>query len=318
MASINGYCPVCRDDFNSERRAHSIPCGHLFCIDCLTRMRGGHAHARCPFCRLPFRVQDIRWLYFNYEYDTFSHEAQYSSSDISDSNNIPQWLVDSRVALEERIYGMIGHSNFSQEDATTLSSDVHAWLAIYYQSSKPSSTRALISLEIAAPLLAELCKQSTHVSAVKEQLTKLRYDYEALHKGTLYNSKLRREAELRLREYDIEIRALRELNSLYREKYLKAVRTDNAMSASERPKSHRSSTYVKTPMPIANRSSNHEVPRKPQKKKGEPSIPLGADDIFIGRNRNSDGVQRSVSWVKIIPMDIRESKQKRMRTSSPN
>jgi len=116
--------------------------GHLFCFDCLTRMRGSYTFGHCPFCRVRFAADDIRWLYFNYEYDTFSHQPQYTSSTESlNRQTLPQWLIEAKLALEERItVASMGRSDVSQQEVERLSSDVQEWLFHYHQCGLPSNT----------------------------------------------------------------------------------------------------------------------------------------------------------------------------------
>ncbi|KAF9025279.1 hypothetical protein BDZ89DRAFT_1161846 [Hymenopellis radicata] len=56
-------CDICYDLYKgapgTPHAPHSIPCGHVFCKECLTSV----VPRLCPFCRHPFAVQTIRKLH---------------------------------------------------------------------------------------------------------------------------------------------------------------------------------------------------------------------------------------------------------------
>ncbi|KAL1745929.1 hypothetical protein HDZ31DRAFT_35297 [Schizophyllum fasciatum] len=65
MLSIaaTSVCDVCLEPFNTERRALcSIPCGHAFCLDCITRVK-----PECPLCRQAFDWSGILRLHIDIE-----------------------------------------------------------------------------------------------------------------------------------------------------------------------------------------------------------------------------------------------------------
>ncbi|KAG8678691.1 hypothetical protein FRC08_017578, partial [Ceratobasidium sp. 394] len=51
-------CSICYFDFDAERSPHCIPCGHIFCRECLITALD-HSD-RCPVCRDPCAVEEIR------------------------------------------------------------------------------------------------------------------------------------------------------------------------------------------------------------------------------------------------------------------
>ncbi|KAG8704669.1 hypothetical protein FRC09_003401 [Ceratobasidium sp. 395] len=51
-------CSICYFDFSSERSPHCIPCGHVFCRECLVTALD-HSE-RCPICRDPCLPEEIR------------------------------------------------------------------------------------------------------------------------------------------------------------------------------------------------------------------------------------------------------------------
>ncbi|TRM58974.1 hypothetical protein BD626DRAFT_539610 [Schizophyllum amplum] len=61
--AATSVCDVCLEPFNTERRALcSIPCGHAFCFDCLSRVK-----PECPLCRAPFDWSGILRLHIDLE-----------------------------------------------------------------------------------------------------------------------------------------------------------------------------------------------------------------------------------------------------------
>ncbi|KAJ7258170.1 hypothetical protein C8J57DRAFT_1472345 [Mycena rebaudengoi] len=54
--SPGSACDVCLEQFGADHKAPcSIPCGHVFCVDCLDHL----ARPTCPLCRTSFELRDI-------------------------------------------------------------------------------------------------------------------------------------------------------------------------------------------------------------------------------------------------------------------
>merc|ERR1712039_325949 len=51
LAPLNDDCPICLEE---PKRPLQLPCGHIFCADCLLRdvmQSGMYSERRCPLCR---------------------------------------------------------------------------------------------------------------------------------------------------------------------------------------------------------------------------------------------------------------------------
>ncbi|KAF8581856.1 hypothetical protein K439DRAFT_194459 [Ramaria rubella] len=145
MASITGCCPVCIEPFNAEEhRPHCIPCGHLFCLPCLTRLPA------CPVCRTPFHPADIRWLFPTYE------RPHDNASSTTDCPTVLDWLHESRNDLERRLIALAREEPEDAHAVGKLHAEIKTWLAAYHAAQLPQSpeTHALslaaASLDIAA------------------------------------------------------------------------------------------------------------------------------------------------------------------------
>ncbi|KAJ7359069.1 hypothetical protein DFH08DRAFT_844947 [Mycena albidolilacea] len=85
-------CGVCLEPFGPQLKAPcSIPCGHVFCVNCLTPVTDLTRH-NCPLCRSPFDEQDIVRLHVD-DSDTLpfpSHddEARRLLTEIAAVNNV--------------------------------------------------------------------------------------------------------------------------------------------------------------------------------------------------------------------------------------
>lgn len=54
--TASGECPVCRDSFEAGKQVMRMPCGHIFCTDCLRPWL--QARNTCPTCRFELRTND--------------------------------------------------------------------------------------------------------------------------------------------------------------------------------------------------------------------------------------------------------------------
>ncbi|EKM54741.1 uncharacterized protein PHACADRAFT_210523 [Phanerochaete carnosa HHB-10118-sp] len=55
---VDDECPICKEDFDENHRRYCIPCGHVFCRDCLDRVDP----RVCPNCRAEFSEDEIECL----------------------------------------------------------------------------------------------------------------------------------------------------------------------------------------------------------------------------------------------------------------
>lgn len=110
--------------------------GHLFCLDCLTRMCR-HTLGSCPFCRTAFYPEDIRWLFFSFELEGSSHGLHYASSDSIQCPTILEWLFEARDDLERKLFDVVhSHSN-SKDTLSELKAEIDAWLSAYGATEMP-------------------------------------------------------------------------------------------------------------------------------------------------------------------------------------
>lgn len=57
---VSSICSICL----SEGRTHSLPCGHIFCLDCINNVRGGYSgRKKCPDCRSEYNQGDVRRVF---------------------------------------------------------------------------------------------------------------------------------------------------------------------------------------------------------------------------------------------------------------
>ncbi|KAF8493838.1 hypothetical protein JB92DRAFT_1159636 [Gautieria morchelliformis] len=207
MASITGHCPVCRELFNAEaRRPHCIPCGHLFCLDCLTRMCG-RTCGLCPFCRTAFHAEDIRWLFFSYELDTSSHERHYTSSDSVNCPTVLEWLYDARDDLEKKLFEVVNNRNCPTEVLSELQAEITAWLSAYEATMLPPVPENK-PLEVAAETLAITCRRAEQMEKLRAQLAAKRRDVMILQKNVAETAIARQDAELKVKEYVSNVSAI--------------------------------------------------------------------------------------------------------------
>jgi hypothetical protein len=110
--------------------------GHLFCLDCLTRMCGT-TFGSCPFCRTAFSPEDIRWLFFNFELESFSDGLHYPSSDSTHCPTVLEWLFDARDDLEKRVFEVSSKRDRSNDALWELQAEINAWLSAYEATGMP-------------------------------------------------------------------------------------------------------------------------------------------------------------------------------------
>uniref|UniRef100_A0A0W0EXY8 RING-type domain-containing protein n=1 Tax=Moniliophthora roreri TaxID=221103 RepID=A0A0W0EXY8_MONRR len=65
---LSSVCDVCLQSYtedNVEKSPHTIPCGHIFCKECLARLASDHTGNRgpCPICRHPYQLNCIKKLH---------------------------------------------------------------------------------------------------------------------------------------------------------------------------------------------------------------------------------------------------------------
>lgn len=58
--TVHNECPVC---FDETEYPWTIPCGHIFCPECLVRIM--QTRRRCPLCKRKFHMNEMHDLYFN-------------------------------------------------------------------------------------------------------------------------------------------------------------------------------------------------------------------------------------------------------------
>ena len=75
-------CPIC---FNHPNEQSSLPCGHVFCVDCLNYIKSTAAPLTCPMCRSKFEIDQLRQIYGLNGDETAIPEPPTSDIDILES-----------------------------------------------------------------------------------------------------------------------------------------------------------------------------------------------------------------------------------------
>ncbi|XP_076040779.1 uncharacterized protein LOC143025204 isoform X2 [Oratosquilla oratoria] len=63
-------CSVCTNTFGRDRRPHVLPCGHNFCLPCLSEICKKTTFLRCPDCRTEHRSTAVTDLPVNYGWES--------------------------------------------------------------------------------------------------------------------------------------------------------------------------------------------------------------------------------------------------------
>ncbi|KIY44331.1 hypothetical protein FISHEDRAFT_29484, partial [Fistulina hepatica ATCC 64428] len=63
LVSSDAMCDICMEPYDDTRTLpHSIPCGHIFCGDCLV----ANPRHNCPTCRAPYQHAALRRLHVDF------------------------------------------------------------------------------------------------------------------------------------------------------------------------------------------------------------------------------------------------------------
>ncbi|KAF8526970.1 hypothetical protein BU17DRAFT_82468 [Hysterangium stoloniferum] len=174
-------------------------------------MRSRTTHPTCPFCRTPFQSQDIRWLFLQYEYDFPSDQADCSTSHSTSTPTLLTWLKETGVELERRWFALTDERNCSSQNVLQLHSEIQSWLTSHRTSRLPGLPEARV-LQTAAAALSMVSRRESRISDLRKQVAMMRRDMTIMNKRAAQDEKARQLAEVK----DIEIKALRDLNRLYR------------------------------------------------------------------------------------------------------
>ncbi|KAJ3551579.1 hypothetical protein NM688_g4622 [Phlebia brevispora] len=167
--SPGSLCDVCAEEYGPHNYPHSIPCGHVLCLNCcknILEKTNPRATPCCPFCREVFTAEGIRIV--RVDHTPFSSgwstpKATGNSvhdviveSDAEDTLSLGLKSREQAKRLESKVF-RVALKKSSVEEVTTLHRELQDWL-----SSKTSS------LELSAALLrAILLNHLAHSEATK-------------------------------------------------------------------------------------------------------------------------------------------------------
>ncbi|EIW75555.1 hypothetical protein CONPUDRAFT_131797 [Coniophora puteana RWD-64-598 SS2] len=177
-------CDVCAEEYGPHRPPHSIPCGHVFCATCCSKIiektLPKHTPA-CPFCREQFTRNDIRLIRFDYsntswptpqgkpaiiedmagQFPATRQEARFPVVEDSFSSK-PSSSRRTKTVLETKV-AKVAAKKCSVEEVQTLLQELTQWLG---HDGKPDDQFSSLTLS-AALLRAILINHFAHAEATK-------------------------------------------------------------------------------------------------------------------------------------------------------
>ncbi|KAH9923527.1 uncharacterized protein B0H18DRAFT_955842 [Fomitopsis serialis] len=143
MISLNpgSLCDVCAEEYGSHNYPHSIPCGHILCLNCCNNIlekTSPRQTPSCPFCRVPFTSDTIRLI----RVDFGGHGSGWSTPRATDTpdnhilggdDDVLLFTGDkdrdkTRVQLESRVARVAG-KKCSVEEVKHLHQELRKWLS---------------------------------------------------------------------------------------------------------------------------------------------------------------------------------------------
>ncbi|GBE84310.1 hypothetical protein SCP_0602880 [Sparassis crispa] len=178
MISLNpgSLCDVCAEEYGPHNYPHSIPCGHVLCLDCcnnILQKTSPRLTPSCPFCRVQFTSDDIRLIRLDFGSSGYATprtgtiEANHQPADGSDDDILllNPGLLKTRAEARRLEYKVakVAAKKCSVEEVTTLHKELQVWLT---SDSKPDDQ--VSSLQLSAALLrAILVNHLAHSEATK-------------------------------------------------------------------------------------------------------------------------------------------------------
>ncbi|KAH9828799.1 uncharacterized protein C8Q71DRAFT_728463 [Rhodofomes roseus] len=144
MFSLNpgSLCDVCAEEYGSHNYPHSIPCGHILCLNCCNNIlekTSPRMTPSCPFCRVPFTSDTIRLI----RVDFGGHGSGWSTPRATDApeghilgagdDDVLLFMGDkdrdkTRVQLESKVARVAG-KKCSVEEVKHLHQELRNWLS---------------------------------------------------------------------------------------------------------------------------------------------------------------------------------------------
>ncbi|TBU45426.1 hypothetical protein BD309DRAFT_860138 [Dichomitus squalens] len=197
-------CDVCAEEYSPHNLPHSIPCGHVLCLNCcnnIIKKTPARLAPACPFCRVQFASDNIRLIRIDYGsgWSTPVRSPKHPtietpSIDVGEDDVLllnPGTLKTRAEArrLESKV-AQVAAKKCSVEEVTTLHKELQDWLTSDKVDEQTSS------LQLSAALLrAILVNHVAHSEATRVAKAVESHLRERLEHADMEKEKL--EAELR-------------------------------------------------------------------------------------------------------------------------
>ncbi|KAM5537061.1 hypothetical protein V8D89_009207 [Ganoderma adspersum] len=198
-------CDVCAEEYGPHNLPHSIPCGHVLCLNCcnnIIKKTPSRLSPVCPFCRVQFVNDDIRLIRIDYGSGwstpkrTTIEAHTLPNFDVGEDDVLllnPGSLKTKTRAEARRLESKVAQvaaKKCSVEEVTTLHKELQDWLTLGRVDDQSSS------LQLSAALLrAILVNHVAHSEASRVAKTVESHLRERLEHADMEKEKL--EAELR-------------------------------------------------------------------------------------------------------------------------
>ncbi|KAF9002578.1 hypothetical protein BDQ17DRAFT_1390761 [Cyathus striatus] len=182
--SPGSACDVCAEEYGPHRQPHSIPCGHVLCASCCTKIlekTSSRLTPGCPFCRVPFTSDGIRIIRTDFYTSGWStprrfptveaHTADFSSEMLAKkterlllSEGCSRTRLEAR-RLEDKV-AKVAAKKCSVEEVSTLHRELEDWLMSEVRMTSAALLRAILHNHLAHSEASKTAKST------EEKLTK--------------------------------------------------------------------------------------------------------------------------------------------------
>ncbi|OQR70664.1 TRAF-interacting protein-like [Tropilaelaps mercedesae] len=167
-------CVICTDHFDGASDIASVPCGHTFHDECLSRWL--KANPTCPTCRVRVKQREVRKIYLMSLDDT-----------ITDSGRIANELSDARIKIHElrqQVTNLLDDTDKLKALFSAKEQEVDKYKAKYFSASQEAETLKAKTKSMKTHLLEnqslhktitelrERIEKSDHLKAVLQGTTK--------------------------------------------------------------------------------------------------------------------------------------------------
>ncbi|EMD36462.1 hypothetical protein CERSUDRAFT_115479 [Gelatoporia subvermispora B] len=207
--SFGSLCDVCAEEYGPHNFPHSIPCGHVLCVNCCNKIID-KTHPRlspsCPFCRETFTSDSIRLIRVDFSSSGWltprGSEAHDAAADIGSDDDVlllNPGMLKSRAEVRrlENKVARVAAKKCSVEEVSSLQKELELWLTHDDKHDDQTSSlqlsaallRAILVNHVAhseamkaarsveANLRAKLSEVEEERDAVEEEIQKLRAQY---------------------------------------------------------------------------------------------------------------------------------------------